>query len=48
METMKAIICTKYGPPEVLKIADVKKKGRVIFMTLPIAGRESLYFKFFL
>ncbi len=25
METMKAVICTNYGPPEVLKMADVAK-----------------------
>lgn len=25
METMKAVVCTKYGPPEVLKIAQYKK-----------------------
>ncbi|MEZ4678996.1 MAG: NAD(P)-dependent alcohol dehydrogenase [Caldilineaceae bacterium] len=25
METMKAVVCTKYGPPEVLKIAQTKK-----------------------
>ena len=25
MDTMKAVVCTKYGPPEVLKIAQYKK-----------------------
>src|SRR5512142_3347877 len=38
METMKAVICTRYGPPEVLKIVDVER---------PVPGDHEVLIKVF-